>query len=58
MGGCLELGHLKGVDDFYNLTAKHGEILKIDDLKKKCCQEEAFPDFRLDIRDIFAAQKG
>lgn len=49
-------GNLQAVADFYHPNAKHGEGFTIEGFQKGVAsQREAFPDFKVTIRDIFAA---
>ncbi len=48
-------GNMKAVADFYHPNAKHGENFTIEGFQKDVASlREAFPDFKVTIKDIFA----
>lgn len=50
-------GNLQAVADFYHPNAKHGEGFTIEGFQKVVTsQREAFPDLKVIINDIFAAE--
>jgi predicted ester cyclase len=50
-------GNLQAVADFYHPNAKHGEDFTIEGFQKSVSSlREAFPDFKVTIKDIFATE--
>lgn len=48
-------GNLEAVADFYHPQARHGEDFSIEGFQQAVAsQREAFPDFKVTIKDIFA----